>query len=124
MAFIKQLNDSNDNILTFKVTGKLGKKDYDIFVPEVQQFIKKHGKIYILFEMEDFKGWDIAALWENTKFETKFFDDIDRVAVVGEKQWQDWMKKFTSPFGIAKTRFFKPGETERARRWLAGENVD
>jgi len=31
--------------------------------------------------MPRFKGWTAGALWEDTKFAAKHFNDIDRIAV-------------------------------------------
>ena len=33
----------------------------------------KHGKISVLFEMADFRGWKAAALWDDIKLDLKHF---------------------------------------------------
>ena len=45
-------------------------------------------------EMHDFHGWDIDAAWQDIQFDVKDFNDIERLAMVGEKQWARWMSTF------------------------------
>ena len=45
-------------VVTIKVSGKLTRQDYDVFLPEIERSISEHGKIRVLFEMVDFHGWD------------------------------------------------------------------
>src|SRR6056297_1176692 len=90
--------DEGSNLLSVKASGTLTKEDYQDFIPEVESMIRKHGKIRILFEMEDFHGWDAAALWEDTKFDFIHFSDIERIAFVGDKKWEKGMAFFCKPF--------------------------
>ena len=116
---IEQVADSD--IISFRVTGKLVKDDFQRVTVELENFTKLHGNIYVLIEMQDFEGWDMEALWERIKLEFKHFDDIERVAVVAEKQWQEFLDQVSSPFTIAKTRYFMPGESDQALNWLKGD---
>lgn len=107
--------------LEFRLSGKLVKKDYEAFVPEVERVVKEHGKIRILVIMRDFHGWDAAALWEDIKFDLKHFADIERLAMVGEKKWQEWMARFCRPFTTAKIKYFDANDTAEAREWITQE---
>ena len=55
----------------------------------------------ILVELQDFQGWTLGALWEDTKFGTKHFNDIDRLAVVGDRRWEKYLTLFMKPFTSA-----------------------
>ena len=111
----------NSDIVSFRVTGKLVKEDFQRVAIELEKFTKSHGNIYLLLEMQDFEGWEMEALWERIKLEFKHFDDIERVAVVAEKKWQEFLDQISSPFTIAKTRYFMPGESDQALIWLKGD---
>jgi hypothetical protein len=80
--------------------------------------IKQHGKIRILVEMQDFHGWDAGALWEDMKWNASHFRDIERLALVGNSKWRQWMASFCKPFTTAEVRYFTPGQLEEARGWL------
>ncbi len=104
--------------LEVRVTEKLAKEDYNRFVPEVERMIHQHGKIRVLFDMRDFHGWTLQALWEDIKFDVKHFNDIERLAMIGDKRWQAWMATFCRPFTTAEIRYFDQSEADEARVWL------
>lgn len=68
-------------VLTIKASAKLTRDDYSRFVPQMERLIDRHGKIRVVFDMRDFHGWDLAALWEDIKFDLKHFKDIERLAM-------------------------------------------
>jgi SpoIIAA-like len=117
---LKELYD--DKVLEVHLTGKLVKEDYEVFVPAVDQLVKRHGKIRMLVEMHDFHGWTASALWEDTKFAIHHFRDIERLAVVGEKKWQEGMATFCKPFTAATIKYFDHTQGDAARAWLRTEN--
>jgi hypothetical protein len=110
---------ATDDMLEVQVTGKLTKESYQQLVPVVDQQIKDHGKLRILFEMHDFHGWTAGALWEDMKFDLKHWKDIERLAIVGESKWEKGMASFCKPFTTAKIKYFEPNELEAARAWVA-----
>lgn len=114
-----QLTEMNDGKMAeLQLSGQLAKEDYETFVPVIERWVKQHRKIQLLVEMRDFHGWTAGALWEDTKFATHHFSDIERLAVVGEKKWQHWMAEFCKPFTKAAVRYFDKAEIEKAREWL------
>jgi hypothetical protein len=110
---------STGKLLHVKAIGKLTKESYEAFVPVVDQLIKEHGKLRILFEMHDFHGWTAGAMWEDLKFDTKHWRDIERLAIVGESKWQQGMAVFCKPFTSAKIKYFDHTKLEDAKSWLA-----
>lgn len=108
----------NSNVVIVKVTGKLEKEDYDIFVPELQKAIEQHGKIRILLELEDFHGWTAGAIWEDTKFDARHFNDIERIAFVGDKKWEHGMAVFCNAFTTAAIRYFDERLRDEAEQWI------
>jgi SpoIIAA-like len=105
-------------VLEVRVTGKLVHQDYERFVPEFDRLIQQHGKVRLLFEMVDFHGWEPQAAWDDLKLGVRHFKDIERIAMVGHKKWQEWMAGFCRPFTTAKIRYFESGAIEEARRWV------
>jgi hypothetical protein len=108
-------------ILEVQVTGRLTRDDYDRFVPEVERLIGRHGTIRILLEMREFHGWTAGALWEDLKFDLKHFRGIERLALVGERRWEQGMAAFCRPFTTAAIRYFDRADADHAHRWVAAE---
>lgn len=120
-----QLEEENGGkIIVIRVGGKLVKADYKYFVPEFDRLIEKHGKLQVLFDMTDFHGWEISALWEDLKFDLQHLTDIERMAMVGENKWQHAMAKLSKPFTTATIRYFDHTDTTAARQWLSEAQHD
>lgn len=102
--------------LTFKE--KLDKEDYETFVPRIEALMEGDAKIRILVELRDFKGWSAGALWEDTKFAARHFNDIERLAVVGDARWEKGIALFAMPFTRAEVRYFDAHDIENARQWI------
>ena len=115
---IQLREEAGGKVLVVSASGKLTKEDYDHFMPEVERLIKQHGRIRMLFDMHDFHGWKAGALWEDTKFAFKHYSDLERLAVVGEKAWEQGMAAFCRPFTKAELRYFDRSEADKADEWI------
>jgi hypothetical protein len=118
MSAVTLQETNGGKLLEVQLTGKLAKEDYELFAPVVERLVKVHGKIRMLLEMHDFHGWTAGALWEDIKFDTKHFKDIERLAIVGETKWQHGMAVFCKPFTAARIQYFDRAALGQARAWL------
>lgn len=105
-------------LLDITLTGRLEKEDYELFVPEIEKLMERHGTVRILVELRDFQGWSAGALWEDTKFGFRHFNDIDRIAIVGDRAWEKGMALFCKAFTRAEVRYFDVAEMPEARAWI------
>ena len=106
-------------VMEVDLHGKLSREDYEMFVPETERMIQEYGKIRILVKMHAFHGWEPGALWEDMKWNARHFNQIERLAVVGEQTWHKWMTGFCRPFTSAEVRYFTDDQLEDARAWLS-----
>jgi SpoIIAA-like len=109
---------NSGRVMEVHISGKLKVEDYDQFVPAVERLFKQHGKIRLLVEMHDFHGWTAGALWQDIKFDVRHFNDIERIAMVGESKWEHGMSIFCKPFTAAKIRYYDHAAIDEARGWL------
>ncbi|MGA2500075.1 MAG: STAS/SEC14 domain-containing protein [Tepidisphaeraceae bacterium] len=110
--------DDVGKVLTVHVSGKLAKLDYERFVPAFERLVRQHGALRVLFDMTGFHGWKADALWEEIKFYIAHFADIERLAMVGEKKWQQEMATVCKGFTKATIRYFDRADAAEAREWL------
>jgi hypothetical protein len=115
---IEQSKSDSPKVLAFKLSGKLHDEDYKTFTPLVDQAIAKEGKVRMLAQFHDFHGWDAHALWDDIKFATTHCTKMERIALVGEKKWQEWMAKVCKPFTMAKIQYFDASQIDAAWKWL------
>jgi hypothetical protein len=116
---IEQLPTNSDQVLGFRLSGKLHDEDYKTFVPLIDAALARHPKIRLLAQLHDFHGWDAHALWDDIKFATTHCTKMDRIALVGDKTWEKWMAVVCKPFTMAKVRYFDAGQVDAAKAWLA-----
>jgi hypothetical protein len=115
---IKLEQEAVGKIVTLTFIGKLDKEDYELFVPQLQGLMDPDDKIRLLVELQEFQGWTVGALWEETKFAAKHFNDIERLAIVGESRWEKGMVVFAKPFTTATVRYFDISEMDEAKQWV------
>jgi len=109
---------ASGKLLIITLSGKLTKQDYEQFVPETERLIAQHGRVRILVHMHDFHGWSMGALWEDIKFDWKHFNDIERLALVGDSKWEAGMAAFCKPFTTAAVRYFEQAHFDEAVNWI------
>ena len=117
-AMIEILQTGSAKILAFKLSGKLHDEDYQIFVPAVEAAVAAQGKLRLLAQFEDFHGWDPHAAWDDLKFGIKHYSDFDRIALVGDKQWEEWMARLCKPFTRAAVKYFDADHADSAWAWV------
>ncbi len=86
------------NTIVIRASGKLTHEDYQTFLPKLEAQIKEIGKVSLLFELDEFSGWDLEAAKDDFKFGMSRLDDIERFAIVGDKAWEHWMVAMVKPF--------------------------
>ncbi|MBR9919550.1 MAG: STAS/SEC14 domain-containing protein [Bacteroidetes bacterium] len=117
---LKIHHEPNTNILMTTAVKKIDQADYDRLLPIAKDIIEKHGTLRWYFEMEDFDGWTMEALWSDAKFDFKHRNDFEKIAMVGRKDWMDWMTQLMKPFTSAEIKFFELEEQAAARAWIKG----
>lgn len=115
---IEQLSSPSAKVVGFKLSGKLHDADYKTFVPQVEAAIASQSKVRLLAWFHDFHGWDMHALWDDIKFSTKHCTDLERIALVGERTWEEWMAKVCKPFTMASVKYFEASQIDAAWAWL------
>ena len=98
--------------------GKLTHEDYKIFVPMIDKALKKAKSLEadLLVDMREFKGWEFLAAWDDFKFGVKHRNAFDKMAIVGNKKWEEQSTAMMSHLMKGKAKFFK--SREKALAWL------
>ncbi|MEJ2553795.1 MAG: STAS/SEC14 domain-containing protein [Gammaproteobacteria bacterium] len=115
---ITRLDSDVPNIVGFRLSGKLHDEDYRTFVPALEAALESQGSLRLYAQFEDFHGWDLHASWDDFKFGVKHYADFTRIALVGDKRWEEWMAAFCKPFTRAEVRYFDTRDSAAAWAWL------
>jgi hypothetical protein len=114
--FTLQKPNSSDEILELHATGTLTDADYRRLVPELSATLQPGHKQPFLVVLENFQGWQPAALMDEIKFDLKFRDRIGPVAVVGSKSWERWGATLSNLLFSSQVRSFPT--RDQALAWL------
>ncbi|MBB1440688.1 STAS/SEC14 domain-containing protein [Shewanella sp. SG41-4] len=107
------------NTIAVRASGQITLEDYQQFLPQLETQIKRLGKISLLFEFDNFSGWDLDAAIDDIKFGMKHLSDFERIAMVGDKSWEHWMALIAKPFLISsEVRYFNRENLQQAWDWL------
>jgi hypothetical protein len=112
------IENADRGIIHVKASGKLAQPDYDTFDAQFSKVSQKNKPVRVLVELDGFEGWDAAGLWQELKFDVRHNDDMGRVAVVGDKSWEEWGTKISKPFFSADMKYFDKAQESEAREWL------
>ena len=98
--------------------GKLKHEDYQLFVPMIDKALKnaKGLEVDLLVDMRGFKGWELLAAWDDMKFGVKHRNAFDKMAIVGNKKWEEDSVAMMSHLMKGKSKFFK--DRDKALAWL------
>jgi SpoIIAA-like len=117
---IERLAESTDNIIGFRIHGRLTREDYTgVFIPEITGITDRYGKGRLLLLMKQFGGWTLGGAWEDFLNAPKFFS-IERMAVVVDESWDEWMTwlfRLFATIGI-EIRFFREERLDEAWKWV------
>ncbi len=114
---VEVLPESKGNILLLRAKGKLTHQDYkDVIVPRLEAMICDHAKVRFL--LEDFDGWQAAALWEDARVAWTHRNDFEKIGLIGGPRWVAWGLKLAALVMRGKIRTFSARERSKALSWI------
>jgi hypothetical protein len=115
---IQKLKESSGKAIGFKLSGKLTDSEYKAFVAGVETIIADQGKIRLLMIVDYPQDFDLKAAWDNLVFWIKHIRDIERLAIVGQKEWEKWLELLEKPFIHAEVQYYKKSNIQDAWNWI------
>lgn len=112
---------ASEGVVTIKITGKLRHSELAAAQKNAAETLEKRGGSRVLVLAEEFEGWEKGGDWGDLSGQAQLDAHIDRLAIVGEKRWEDVALMFAGK-GIRHVdiEYFPPTELPTARAWLAG----
>jgi hypothetical protein len=78
----------------------------------------KDPKINALSDITELDGWEARAAWDEFRIGLKHGSAFERIALFGNRPWQEWMAKIGAWFVSGEVRFFD--RRAAAEDWLPG----
>ena len=115
---LKQLETNVPDIVCFRLSGKMLEEDHKALVPCIEDVLEREGAVKLFAELEDFHGWNWHAAWDELRFSARHYRDIKRIAMVGDRKWEERLAGLFKPFTRAEVRYFDKSRTNAAWFWL------
>ena len=110
---------TGDNFyLTLKAQGKLTHKDYEVISPMIDSAVAevKEAKIKALIDGSELEGWEARAAWDDFRLGLKHGNEFEKIAIYGNKAWQDILARVSNWFISGEIRYFE--DEQDAIAWL------
>ena len=108
----------NDFFLSLKAVGKLTHADYEIINPMIDSALVgiKSPRIKVLVDGSELEGWELRAAWDDFKLGLKHGGEFDKIAIFGNKKWQEYSAKIGSWFISGEVKYFE--DLNEALSWI------
>ncbi len=112
--------EASDRVLTFRVTGLLKHSEFAVAQQQAGDLIRQRGKVRFLVLLEDLAGTEQGGDWGDVSFPMENDSLIEKIAVVGDKQWEEPVSLFIGR-GIRRIpiQYFAPADLPKAKAWIA-----
>ncbi|MGD8784240.1 MAG: STAS/SEC14 domain-containing protein [Thioalkalispiraceae bacterium] len=99
----------NNIYLTMKAIGKLTHEDYATLVPMIESALDtvKEPKVKALIDGTELEGWELRAAWDDFKLGLKHGNEFEKIAIYGNKGWQEIAAKIGSWFMSGEVKYFE-----------------
>lgn len=115
------LKDIPDHVVGLSAEGKVTARDYEtVFIPFVENKLKEHKKIDLLYFLgERFTGFNLGAMWDDTKLGMKHYSAWNRVALVSDHEMINVFARLFGHLFRCEFRVFGNSDFEEARKWIS-----
>ncbi len=119
---IEILPETHENVLAVRVSKELSVADFDGYRNLLRDMMQRYEEVHLYYEMVDANWVQPVAAIENGLFDVIHGLDYGRVAMVGEKKWQEWAAKLMSPVKKKGIRYYDLSERDQALQWVLEGN--
>jgi hypothetical protein len=104
--------------VTLKATGTLTHQDYLVITPMLEGALSQvdQPQVSLFLDATELDGWDLHAAWDDLKLGLNHQSEFERVAIWGNKGWQEWAAKVGSWFIAGEIKYFE--DQDDALKWL------
>jgi len=109
----------NSFFLSLKAVGTLTHEDYKKITPIIDASLAtvKDPKVKLFLDAVELDGWELRAAWDDFKIGLKHDNEFVKIAIYGNKGWQEMSAKIGSWFTSGIIKYFE--DEQEALSWLS-----
>lgn len=85
------------DLVSLEVEARLTEEDYDQVLPEIERLIDSRGALRFIVDITALKAIESKALLRDIIFDLKHREAYRRVAMIGDRTWQQWVTTLSQP---------------------------
>jgi SpoIIAA-like len=108
-----------DSVVHVRIRDTMQIADQKLLESAAKELIRTGKKVSVIAILENFKGWEKSEAWGDIGFMSEHGDDIVKMAIVGDKRWQEDVFLFVGK-GLRSTEieFFPSSLLKQAEEWV------
>jgi hypothetical protein len=108
----------DDIFVSMKAVGKLRHEDYQHINPVIDSALKgiEHPQVDVFLDASELEGWEPRAAWDDFKLGLKHGKEFRKIALLGNRKWQEMASRIGSWFISGKMKYFE--DADEALNWL------
>lgn len=114
----ERLSEESGNVIAYRVKGKLTEEDYKAIEPEIDRFIEEKGTLRMFVDLQEFESIDAGAIKADFELALQVRNEIEKLVIVGDEKWQEWMTMLSRPLTSGEVRYFYPSQSHAAWEWV------
>ena len=115
---IERISMEPPNLIAYIIDGDLSKQDVERVHRDLRRLFETHESIQLYLDIRALDTMSPQAVIEDLKLLPEYLRKLERVAIVGDKDWHAWFAKLSDAITRGKMRYFPPEEATRAQNWL------
>jgi len=99
----------NEFFLSLTAVGRLTHADYENITPIIDSALDgvQEPKVKVLVDGTEMEGWEPRAAWDDFKLGLKHGSEFEKVAIYGNKNWQEITARIGSWFVSGEVKYFE-----------------
>jgi len=113
---------SRGPVLGFRLVGRVARDAVQVAVGNLAEGIARFGTVRLVLELGDLQAIQARALLADLPPVARYVSRVERVAVLGARDWETWWEEIAARLPHLQVQFFDPADPEPAWTW-AGEEL-
>jgi len=108
---------SEGPVLGFRLAGRVAREAVQEAVGRLEDGIARFGTVRLVLMLGDLEAIQARALLADLPPVARYVNRVERVAVVGAREWETWWEELAERLPRLQVRFFDPADPSPAWAW-------
>lgn len=117
----RRLSETSRHVLAYDLGVELTAEDVEAIHAELSAAIEEQDAVRVLVMADRLQDVEPAAMWRELRMTPEVLGHVERLAVVGDQRWQDWVTTLSDT--LAEAESFEADALATALEWVEEPGV-